>query len=566
MQANVMGRLGTWESPWLSRFFVLVLAIVIAWLIAMWPLSWAALLVFGSILLVLAAVKPRWALYTLPFAVPFGSIYEIQVGPAMVGGTEALLGGFLLGWIARGIAQRDLHLPRPPLWDVMLLWYVVMLLSVSQSSSLAASLKELVKWGEMFALYAIAVHELKRRDMVILVAMTLVAGTLEALEGIYQSWYLIGPDPFRFPIGNQIWLRAYGRFVQPNPYAGYLGLVLPLAYGLVIVMRDVARTSIPACSSCINSGFCSTCDRNPEFGAISNPNAEFGATSDANAEFGPTCDRKAGFGATFARPRESTDDIYFSHDRIFRWAKICTTIMLIALILTWSRGGWIGALLAVASVSILLGDRRAPFLLLLIGALIGMMAAMADFLPAQLANRMSDIVAYFNVINLDVSSITLTPGNFSIVERLAHWEAGLNMWADKPWLGQGIGNYAAVYPTFYTPPWLDPLGHAHNFLLNTLAETGVIGLIAYLIFWVSALRFILEAIPRSTGLWRGIAIGVFAAMVHLHVHNFFDNLYVHGMYLHVALLLAIAAKLHHSEGSEERAIKGQTVHDTKTAL
>jgi hypothetical protein len=40
-----------------------------------------------------------------------------------------------------------------------------------------------------------------------------------------------------------------------------------------------------------------------------------------------------------------------------------------------------------------------------------------------------------------------------------------------------------------------------------------------------------------------VGVGTLGVLVHLHVHNFFDNLYVHGMYLHVALMLAIAAIL-----------------------
>ena len=128
------------------------------------------------------------------------------------------------------------------------------------------------------------------------------------------------------------------------------------------------------------------------------------------------------------------------------------------------------------------------------------------------------------------------------------------MWADSPLLGQGLGNYATVYGQFNIPPWEDPLGHAHNYFLNVLAETGTLGLIVYLMFWASAFQLILKAINVSTGLWRGLAIGIFATMIHLHVHNFFDNLYVHGIYLQVALLLAMAAKLCEVEEAKETII------------
>ncbi|MGB0384818.1 MAG: O-antigen ligase family protein [Ardenticatenaceae bacterium] len=519
-----MERLSVWESPVLSRFFMLVLAIAIAWIITTWPFSQAALFIFGSILLLLAFLKPRWALYTLPFTVPFGSIREVPVGPAMVGGTEVLLACFLIGWACRGIARRELYLlaPRqwryPPLWDPILLWYGVMLLSVSQSSSFADSMKELVKWGETFALYAIAVHELRRRDMVIIITMTLAAGTLAAVEGIYQSLWLVGPESFKFPIGNQILLRAYGRFTQPNPYAGYLGMVLPLAYALVAVMRQPQAGS--------------TTQRVP-------PSVNSSSTSIPVA-----VSRQETEDRWLLSPTLSLPPFLSTRSGILLWAKRCSVIMFMALFLSLSRGGWIAGVLAAAVVAKLFFNRRPIPLLLLITGVFTTFAALggSQILPG-VVSRVSSIVTYINFINIDLATVGISAENHSILERLAHWDAGIKMWADSPWLGQGIGNYEATYPIFRTPPWEQALGHAHNLLINTLAETGALGLIAYLIFWISALRLAFEAVQRSSGLWRGIAIGIFAAMVHLHVHNFFDNLYVHGMYLHIALLLAIAAKL-----------------------
>nr|MBC8262580.1 hypothetical protein [Anaerolineales bacterium] len=43
----------------------------------------------------------------------------------------------------------------------------------------------------------------------------------------------------------------------------------------------------------------------------------------------------------------------------------------------------------------------------------------------------------------------------------------------------------------------------------------------------------------SEGWWRGVAAGILGVLTHLSVHNLFDNLYVHTMYLHVAILLGL---------------------------
>ncbi len=477
MQAQTLATAWRRESPRLSRLFMWLLLLALAWALATLPLLWAALLLGGAAGVTLVLVQPRWALYALPFAVPFGSLREVAIGPATVGGTEVLLGLFLVTWVARGIARRDLTLRRPPLWWAIGLWMGAMLLSTLHSTSLAASVKELVKWGETFALYAIAAHTLRRQDIGILLASTLAAGTLAAAEGIYQSLFQVGPAGFLFPLGGRLWLRAYGRFIQPNPFAGYLGLLLPLAYGVVA----------------------------------------------------------AGIGLRRGRA---------ASDRVVMLAAASAGVMGLALFLTLSRGGWIGAVLAAVAVGVSL-SRRAAILSLVSAGVLALAIALggAQLLPEALANRLTDFAPYINVFDVNVRGMRLTEQNFAVIERLAHWQAAYEMWADSPWLGQGIGNYATAYPDYRIPPWDDPLGHAHNLFLNTLAETGLVGLAGYLVFWASALGLTVQAVRRSEKLWRGVAVGALGAMVHLHAHNFFDNLYVHGMYLHVALLLAIAATL-----------------------
>ncbi len=487
------------ESPWLSRFFVLALALGIAWIVATLPLLGAALLVGGAIFATLVFIEPRWGLYALPFAVPFGSIREIALGPATVGGTEALLALFLAAWAARGIAHRDLHLKRPPLWGAILLWYGVMLFSVANSLSLSSSVKELLKWGETFALYAIAAQSLRRRDIAILVATTLAAGTLAAAEGIYQAVFQIGPPGFLFPLAGRVWLRAYGEFIQPNPYAGYLGMVLPLAYGIVAVGLGLGGKEKAVASRAARGAR----QRAWQVGLVLLAGAS---------------------GAT----------------------------LLLALFLTLSRGAWIGAVVALVAVGALLSRRAATLSLFVAIALaIGVALGAMQLLPPAIASRFTDFLPYINVLDVDVRGVGITDQNFAVIERLAHWQAAYGMWADKPWVGQGVGNYAAAYPAFRIPPWDDPLGHAHNLFLNTLAETGLIGLGAYLIFWGSAFWLSFQAVRRSQGLWRGVAVGTLGALVHLHAHNFFDNLYVHGMYLHIALMLAIAARLCQGEVEPE---------------
>jgi O-antigen ligase len=153
----------------------------------------------------------------------------------------------------------------------------------------------------------------------------------------------------------------------------------------------------------------------------------------------------------------------------------------------------------------------------------------------------------------DIATIPVTDANFAAVERLAHWQAAREMWRDNPWLGVGFGNYAVIYPAYAIGRWTDPLGHAHNYLLNLGAETGLVGIVGYLIFWISAFGLLWVVVQRRSGLPAVIAAGCLGIIVHLHIHNFVDNLYVQGMYLHVAIILGAASVIynrHHQPAIE----------------
>ncbi|MEJ2210514.1 MAG: hypothetical protein P8129_15955, partial [Anaerolineae bacterium] len=69
------------------------------------------------------------------------------------------------------------------------------------------------------------------------------------------------------------------------------------------------------------------------------------------------------------------------------------------------------------------------------------------------------------------------------------------------------------------------------------AEAGVLGLGAYLLLWGAALLAAWRAAQRARGAAWGVALGILGIVVHLGVHHVFDNLFVHGMYLQLGMLL-----------------------------
>jgi O-antigen ligase len=213
--------------------------------------------------------------------------------------------------------------------------------------------------------------------------------------------------------------------------------------------------------------------------------------------------------------------------------------MLAAMIMSWSRGAWLGlaAAVAVMVLAVVARSGRAAVLGVVFVVLIVylLVAGGLALIPPSIVQRFADFMPYIGVG--DVRGIEVTDANFAVLERMAHWQSAMDMWTDNPWLGVGIGNYEPAYARYALPLWPHALGHAHNYYLNIAAEAGILGLLAYVFLWGAALLGAWRAARQASGWYWGVALGVLGMLVHLSVHNFFDNLYVHSMYLLVAILL-----------------------------
>jgi O-antigen ligase len=216
--------------------------------------------------------------------------------------------------------------------------------------------------------------------------------------------------------------------------------------------------------------------------------------------------------------------------------------------------------------------------LLIPGAILGVLAlalAASGLLPATILDRLAQTIEYFGVF--DVRTVEVTSDNWAVVERMAHWQAGWNMFVDHTWLGVGAGNYAQAYPDYFIGSWREPLGHAHNYYLNILAELGVMGGAVLLVFLGLAYRELGGALTRSeatvipalattrglapTGgreqpetlmnpslaqtlaapaiFWRYVLAGVLGGLIVFCVHNLFDSLFVHSVNVQVGILLGL---------------------------
>jgi O-antigen ligase len=228
---------------------------------------------------------------------------------------------------------------------------------------------------------------------------------------------------------------------------------------------------------------------------------------------------------------------------VWRWlgAGLAAALLAGGILASFSRGAWLGATAGLAAMIAVAGRRS-----LAIGASVGLLALAflwlggGAFLPADITERVGSIGDSLGY--RDVRRMVITPENYAVAERLGMWQAGLNMFDDRPITGVGAGNYDAAYPHYRVPQFIYSRGHAHNYYIHVAAETGVVGLLAYGLLligaWIDAGRGLLRV---RAGWPRAVTIGAVGVLVAVMTHNIGENLHVLNMNIHLFAVLAIPA-------------------------
>jgi len=180
--------------------------------------------------------------------------------------------------------------------------------------------------------------------------------------------------------------------------------------------------------------------------------------------------------------------------------------MLLAELLTFSRGGYLGLIAGVGAV-ILLSWRYISFnKKIILGFAAGIFVLFIMFSNQAIVNR---FLSSFN------------PGEGSNAERIKNWSQGREVFSDNVLTGVGIGNYSLyLYPTadYRTPIY------AHNLYLDIGAEMGIFALIAWLaLIFITIYQLFKLSRSASDNLARSLSIGLIGSFVWFSIHGFFDT-------------------------------------------
>ncbi len=513
MMSAAFDLIGVTNPHWRSQIGVRLLALAalaIGLALAALPLGWALAGLATAILLVLTFVEPLVGLAAALFLGPLKPIgihfhFAIQL-PLDVGQIALLV--TLAAWFAHVVARRRRLPPAGPLLVPLLIFIGTASLSLPGALSIGYAIKELIKWVQLILVMWLVVWQAS------------VGRNLGLLPRHNPH-----PDPPPYKEGEKA-LRW-----QPV-VAIVLGVV---AFQAVIGIWEFGIKGWgPEHFSILDRFYRAR-------GTLEQPNP-FGGFVGMGLLLA--------VGLTLYALEEALRERRLAaFGRVAGPLGLCA-LLAVALIMSWSRGAWLGV--AIGALAILLAWPRKWWLgagLVVGGAAAMLLALQMGLLPASIASRLTGFMDFTQTF--DVRGVNVTPENYAILERLAHWQTAQEMARYHPWVGVGLGNYEPVYPGYALMNWPIALGHAHNYYLNLLAEVGIVGLTAYLILWAAIIWLTWRVTRRTVGLPRGIALGMLGAWVHLSVHQLVDNLYVANLHLHLGALMGVLAVLVMGAGIQE---------------
>lgn len=181
---------------------------------------------------------------------------------------------------------------------------------------------------------------------------------------------------------------------------------------------------------------------------------------------------------------------------------ITSMILALALLLSMSRGGWVGFAFSVF-VFILLVEKR----LLLLAIPVGIGGLF--FLPDAILNRVLSILNFADTSN---------------DYRIRMWKITLDVIKDNWLVGVGFGHlpFKAAFGR-YTRTMTTY--HAHNTYLETMAEMGVIGFIVFISFLFVLFKYAIKKLVKGKDKYtRTISSGILAGLAAVLAHGLAENI------------------------------------------
>ncbi len=232
-----------------------------------------------------------------------------------------------------------------------------------------------------------------------------------------------------------------------------------------------------------------------------------------------------------------------------RVALIIFAIFVMGVVFSYSRASWLSMSIAFASFWILVLKINYKFIFASLILLVGVLFLFQDDIIMQLERNRQDSSGDFREHVQSISNITSDASN---LERINRWRSAYRMYQERPILGWGPGTYQFIYAPFQlsidetiiTTNFGD-LGNAHSEYLGPLSESGLPGMLFFMILAVFVIvrgikNFKNASLKEHRWLSLGITLSFIAYFTHGFLNNFLDTDKVSVLFWgFIAILVAI---------------------------
>ncbi|MDF1513218.1 MAG: hypothetical protein P1S60_05370, partial [Anaerolineae bacterium] len=313
--------------------------------IARLPLLYAAGFVTGMVTAAGIVLDPILGLAGAMVAGPLWAWLMLQPWgiPANVGQYILLLFFILTG--VRSLLRRKTSIALPPLLLPLAAFLMIGLLSLWQPVDTWLGFTEWAKWVQLALVFVLVYDDMSLRSPgkgpVFMLVFLTGSALVQAGIGLWQ-FALRGDGPEPFAISGRFY-RAYGTFMQPNPYAGFVAMAAALLVGMSFILIITYVKKEPA------------------------------------------------------KPALKWLVI----------ATVCAVILTLGVVASWSRGGWLGFGAAVLVMVFLTPVKRWQGVLLIALACLALwLVAMAGVLPSGITDRITSLLTYTNIAHIRSVGIT----------------------------------------------------------------------------------------------------------------------------------------------------------------
>ena len=496
----------------ISHSFLKIFALIILTAVcgAGIAISWQFFLIafLALIFFIIILFWPEKSFYFLIFYIPF----QIALNPLEgidLASIRILIILLFFAWLLFSLSRKKLFIPSAIQTWLILIFLFIVFLSFCYAPEQERALRKTLFLFNIIPLYFISASIIKNKIQINkIISISIVAALLAGIIGLIQfgSQFIIGQEkianfwreiispifygesfgaqiislPSWFVnISGETYLRSFGFFPDPHMFSFYLGLIIPMVLVFLIFGREEKKE-----------------------GEVTPPRFQKKHNLEGDIR---EC-----------RLREK-----LTKANIFQWTKnnrrrhdvvspsiifIILTILISSVLLSFSRGGYLGMFAGLFSVIILSWKFLIPKIKVVIFLII--LAGIISLLIPQnpIANRINSI------INLEEGSNA---------GRLIIWQQAADVFREHPISGVGIGNYS--FYLFPEEKYRTPI-YAHNTYLDIASEMGIFALIAWIGIFLSCFWQLFKIIKKTADKnLRIISIGLFGGLVWFSVHCFFET-------------------------------------------